>query len=167
MEHDAIAVLDRYRVMTVATLRPDGWPQATMVGYANQGLRLFFVVSRRSQKLSNVSRDERVSIAIGSDTRDPWAIEGLSMSARARVLQRAEDWDHGYALLRSRHPEFAALPKLNPESAAVIEARPELITILNYKKGFGHADTIQVGVGGLVTMGPARVDDWGWLPSKP
>ena len=64
MEHDAIAVLDRYRVMTVATLRPDGWPQATMVGYANQGLRLFFVVSRRSQKLSNVSRDERVSIAI-------------------------------------------------------------------------------------------------------
>ena len=59
------------------------------------------------------------------------------MSARARVLQRAEEWDHGYALLRSRHPEFAALPKLNPESAAVIEARPELITILNYKKASG------------------------------
>ena len=26
-------VVDEHRIMTIATLRPDGWPQATTVGY--------------------------------------------------------------------------------------------------------------------------------------
>src|SRR3954468_8646078 len=96
MEQDVIRLLDRYRVMTIATLRPDGWPQATMVGYANQGLRLYFVVPRRSKKLPKMAHDNRVSIAIGQDSRDPWAIEGLSMSARARELHDAAKRDRAY-----------------------------------------------------------------------
>jgi hypothetical protein len=35
-----LALLDQHRIMTVATLRPDGWPQATTVGYVNEGLTL-------------------------------------------------------------------------------------------------------------------------------
>ena len=31
-------ILDQHRNMTIATLRPDGWPQATTVGYVNEGL---------------------------------------------------------------------------------------------------------------------------------
>ena len=27
--------------MTIATLRPDGWPQATTVGYVSEGLTLY------------------------------------------------------------------------------------------------------------------------------
>ncbi len=30
-------LLDQHRIMTVATVRPDGWPQATTVGYVNEG----------------------------------------------------------------------------------------------------------------------------------
>ena len=41
-----LALLDQHRIMTIATLRPDGWPQATTVGYANDGL------SSRSQALA-------------------------------------------------------------------------------------------------------------------
>ena len=33
-----LALLDQHRIMTIATLRPDGWPQATTVGYVNEGL---------------------------------------------------------------------------------------------------------------------------------
>ena len=33
-------LLDQHRIMTIATLRPDGWPQATTVGYVNEGLTL-------------------------------------------------------------------------------------------------------------------------------
>jgi hypothetical protein len=35
-------MLDQHRIMTVATLRPDGWPQATTVGYVNDGLTSIF-----------------------------------------------------------------------------------------------------------------------------
>ena len=30
-----LALLDQHRIMTLATLRPDGWPQATTVGYGH------------------------------------------------------------------------------------------------------------------------------------
>ena len=29
-----IALLEAHRIMTIATNRPDGWPQATVVGHA-------------------------------------------------------------------------------------------------------------------------------------
>ena len=35
--------------MTVATNRPDGWPQATTVGYVNDGLTLYFLCDPESQ----------------------------------------------------------------------------------------------------------------------
>ena len=33
-----LSLLDQHRIMTLATLRPDAWPQATTVGYANDDL---------------------------------------------------------------------------------------------------------------------------------
>jgi Pyridoxamine 5'-phosphate oxidase len=34
-------LLGQHRLMTVATSRPDGWPQATTVGYANDDFTLY------------------------------------------------------------------------------------------------------------------------------
>ena len=45
-----LGILDKHRIMTLATNRSDGWPQATVVGYANDGLRIYCFVSRLSQK---------------------------------------------------------------------------------------------------------------------
>ena len=35
-----LELLNQHRLMTVATNRPDGWPQATTVGYVNDGLTI-------------------------------------------------------------------------------------------------------------------------------
>jgi hypothetical protein len=45
-----LKIPDEHRIMTVATNRPDGWPQATTVGYVNDGLTLYFLCSPQSQK---------------------------------------------------------------------------------------------------------------------
>src|SRR5437868_7941691 len=86
-----LALLDQHRIMTVATLRPDGWPQATTVGYVNDGLTLYFLCGLDSQKARNLARDDRLSLTIDHDTADLMAITGLSMAARARAVDdRAE-----------------------------------------------------------------------------
>ena len=86
-----LGVLDAHRIMTIATLRADGWPQATTVGYVNDGLSLYFLCGLDSQKAQNLARDDRVSLTIDHDTPDIMAITGLSMAARATpVLDRAE-----------------------------------------------------------------------------
>lgn len=50
MRDRIVGLLDSHPVMTIATLRPDGWPQATVVGYVNEGLALYFLCGLDSQK---------------------------------------------------------------------------------------------------------------------
>jgi nitroimidazol reductase NimA-like FMN-containing flavoprotein (pyridoxamine 5'-phosphate oxidase superfamily) len=65
--------------MSIATLRPDGWPQATTVGYANEGITLYFLCGPDCQKAANLARDDRVSLTIDHDTPQVMEIIGLSM----------------------------------------------------------------------------------------
>lgn len=81
-----LALLDQHRIMTVATLRLDGWPQATTVGYVNEGMTLYFLCGLDSQKAKNLARDDRLSLTIDHDTADLMAITGLSMAARAQAV---------------------------------------------------------------------------------
>jgi hypothetical protein len=77
--------------MTIATLRPDGWPQATTVGYVSEGLDLYFLCGQDSQKAHNLAVHDRVSLTIDHDTSNIMAITGLSMAGHAQAVEsRAE-----------------------------------------------------------------------------
>ena len=167
MEQKAITLLDRHRYMAVATVRPDGWPQATVVGYANDALLIYFLISRASQKFANIRADERVSIAVGQPSGDPHRIEGLSIAAYASEVTDAEQRHTAWGLLRQRHPEFAGFSEPDFARAAVMRARCSIVTISDYRHGLGHADTIRVATDAPVEMMAARVDDWGLTPAAP
>ena len=78
-----LKLLDQHRLMTLATNRPDGWPQAT-VGYVKDGLTLYFLCSLKSQKAANLARDSRVSLtSVDHDVSKPMAIAGLSTADQA------------------------------------------------------------------------------------
>lgn len=162
MERKAIDILDQHRLMTIATLRADGWPHATMVNYANDGLLLYFIISRRSQKFANIERDSRVSIVIGRDYPDPAQIKALSIAANASEVRDPAQREQATKMIFRRHSELAKLGLPDNEHSAVMRAYCSIVTILDYSKGFGHADLLTVGPGG-VEMTPARDDDWGFL----
>lgn len=164
MKQDVLDILNAHRVLTLATCRPDGWPQATMVGYANDDLVIYMLISRNSQKFANLKQDNRVSITIGSDAEKLALIRGLSMSALAYPASDLDSQDHGYRLLLKRRPEFASLPKPDWNEAAIVRAVPRDVAILDFSKGLGHADVIRIGPGGAITMDPVRPDDWGPAP---
>jgi hypothetical protein len=50
-----LELLNHHRLITVATNRPDGWPQATTVGYVNDGLTIYFLSSPPTPALSQRS----------------------------------------------------------------------------------------------------------------
>ena len=148
--------------MAISTIRPDGWPQATMVSYANEDILIYFIVSRQSQKFANIERDDRVSLVVGRDFHDPNTIKALSIAARASEVKDPQQRSRAVKLLLDRHPGLRRLERPDPDHSAVMRANPEIITILDYSKGFGHADLLTVGPGGLTDMTPARDDDWGF-----
>ena len=151
-----LRLLDEHRVMTIATNRPDGWPQATMVGYVNDGFLLYCFVARNTQKYANIQRDSRISIAIGNDAASPLAIKGLSLAARAIEVTDPSEFDHAAKLRLKRYPEYSAqpsaaskadaslrvAPRPPPANVALLRIEPEIISVLDYSKGFGHSDLV-------------------------
>ena len=137
-----LALLDGNRIMTVATLRPDGWPQATTVGYVSEGLVLYFLCSPQSQKAQNLALDNRVSVTIDRDAADPMAITGLSMAARAKRVSDPDEIARVLDALPAKYPEYKALAMPAPDQVSVFRVSPEVISVLDYSKGFGHADLV-------------------------
>ena len=148
LRNKILTLLDGHRIMTVATVRPDGWPQATTVGYANEAMTLWFLCGLESQKAKNLARDNRISITIDHDTPDVMTITGLSMAARAhRVTDRAEA-ERVLAMLPLKYPDapsaMASMKMPTPEEVALFRVEPEIISVLDYTKGFAHTDLVSV-----------------------
>jgi PPOX class probable F420-dependent enzyme len=144
LQNQILTLLDQHRTMSLATVRPDGWPQVTTVGFAHDGLTLYFLCGPDSQKASNLSRDDRVSLTVDDDTPQVMEITGLSMAAHAqRVLDRAEA-AKALQLLIQRYPEQNALPgpMPSPEEVCIFRVKPTVISVLDYSKGFGHTELV-------------------------
>lgn len=139
----ALQILSENRIMAVATLRPDGWPQATMVGYIHDGLTLYFVVARDGQKLANIQRDARVSIAIGRHDGDGSDLRGLSMAADAIEVTDANEVRRLNAMLVKRYPEQQVF---NPHGAsvAVMKATPLVISLIDPHGGLDQSPLLRV-----------------------
>ena len=139
-----LALLDQHRIMTIATLRPDGWPQATTVGYVNEGLTLYFLCGPDSQKAANLARDDRVSLTIDHDTPDLMAITGLSMAAHAQAVVDPAEANKVLRMLPLKYPEqsSAPVPMPTPEDVRIFRVTPTVISVLDYAKGFGHTDLV-------------------------
>lgn len=137
-------LLDEHRIMTVATLRPDGWPQATTVGYVNEGLTLYFLCSLESQKTANLARDNRVSLTIDHDTSDLMAITGLSMAAHAEAVTDRAEAEKVLRMLPLKYRDQKALPfdMPTPSDIRIFRLTPSVISVLDYTKGFGHTDLV-------------------------
>ena len=136
-------LLARHRKMTVATLRPDGWPQATTVGYGNEGLTIYFLCGPDSQKAANLARDNRLSLTIDDDTGQVMAIEGLSMAARAEAVIDPKEAEKALGLMIERYPpQDVPLAMPRPEDIRIFRVTPVVISVLDYSKGFGHTDLV-------------------------
>lgn len=144
MKDKILELLDQHRIMTVATLRPDGWPQATTVGYVNEGLTLYFLCGLDSQKAKNLARDDRVSLTIDHDTPDLMAITGLSMAAHATPVSDRAEAEKVLRMLPLKYPDAVSVPgpMPTPDEVRIFRVTPKLISVLDYSKGFGHTDLV-------------------------
>jgi uncharacterized protein YhbP (UPF0306 family) len=139
-----IDLLDHHRLTTLATNRSDGWPQATTVGYVNDGLTIYFLCGPESQKAENLARANRVSLTIDHDAPDPLAITGLSMAANPYPVTDSAEFGKAMHLLGERYPEHAKFPMPRPEDIRVFRVEPKVISVLDYSRGFGHRDLVSV-----------------------
>lgn len=137
-------LLRSHNVMTLATIRPDGYPQATTVAYVNDRLTLYVGVGSDSQKLRNVRECDKVSLTIDRDEPDWRRIRGLSMAATAAVVTDPVEIAHVGDLMVAKFPQLQHLPRTEMEGLALLRITPSVISVLDYTKGFGHTEQVEV-----------------------
>lgn len=144
IHQDIVAILEAGKDLTLATLRPDGAPQATTVSYASQGLDIYFGCGRQSQKARNLARDPRVSATIDLPYRDWAEIRGLSLGGQATEVTDPDDLARIGLLFLETFPELAQYVSTPTDEMTMFHLRPQVISVLDYRKGFGHNELVQV-----------------------
>ena len=141
LRQDVVDVLAEGRDMTIATLRPDGYPQATTVSYASDGADVYFGCGQGSQKARNLALDGRVSLTVNLPYKDWSQIRGVSLAGRAeRVTEEQAVWRVA-ELFAKKFPEIAQYA-MDADEVAFFRVRPEVVSLLDYRKGFGHTDAL-------------------------
>ena len=140
MENSAIRILDAHRIMAAATVRPDGWPQVTIVGYANVGLVIYFMILRSSQKFANIQRDNRIAIAVGEEPRNLSTLQALYSSAHALEVTDTNEREEAWRLLRERHPNLERFALQDQSAAVLMRALCEHVSVLDHIQGWNAAE---------------------------
>lgn len=157
-----IEILRDNRLASLATSDPEGWPHCTMVGIANAGTRIYCVVAHNSQKLTDIERDERVSLAIGRDVIDPSSIRALSIKARAHMVDEPAERREAIGLLLQKRPALKRLADPDDIGSLVIVAVPEEIRLLDYSVGYGHSVLVKLDPHGGVLDVTEQQHNWGY-----
>lgn len=140
-----LRVIDTARDLTLATVRDDGYPQATTVSFAHDGMTLYVGIGQHSQKAHNIRRNNKVSLAISLPYQEWNEIRGLSMSATAEVLEDREQIERAKQCLMQRFPQAAEWAAGDRASEiAFLRITPHVISVLDYTKGFGHTEQVTV-----------------------
>jgi nitroimidazol reductase NimA-like FMN-containing flavoprotein (pyridoxamine 5'-phosphate oxidase superfamily) len=168
VEQTAITILNSGRTMSIATVRPDGWPQATIVGYANEGFDVFFLIFRSSQKFANIQADDRVAITVGEEPSDLRELKAVYAGAHAAELTDPKQRDYAWRLLMERHPNLKEFEAPEAGQTALMRATCKYVSVLDYSQGYGHTEQLTVGGGADAPPDDGHRDEWGSaLMAKP
>ncbi len=139
------AILSASNDLTIATVRPDGWPQATTVSFVSDGATIYFGTWSKSQKAMNIAADPRVSVAVTAPYTSWDTIEGVSLAAHAvRVTEMAE-LNRVFQLMMAKFPQLGQYVKAGEDAEmALYRIEPEIVSILDYRRGFGHTELASV-----------------------
>ena len=140
MEEPALEILGANRMMAISTVRPDGWPQTTIVGYANDGWSAYFLIFRSSQKFANIIHDDRVSIAVSREASSLGDIKAVYAGCHASEVTDPSERERAWSLLTERHPNLADFAPPDQVKTALMRAMCKYVSVLDYSKGIGHSE---------------------------
>jgi nitroimidazol reductase NimA-like FMN-containing flavoprotein (pyridoxamine 5'-phosphate oxidase superfamily) len=137
-------VLEHCDDITIATIRPDGYPQATTVSYVSDGMNIYFGTNANSQKARNLAECDKVSVTVNRPYRNWNEIMGLSLAGRARPVTDQAEMARIGALMLKKFPQIGQYMPEDPGSLALFRIAPTVVSLLDYSKGFGHTDLLVV-----------------------
>jgi PPOX class probable F420-dependent enzyme len=118
-----VRLLNAPHFATVATVMPDGSPEATVVWIETDGKHIYFNTAMHRLKARNLQRDPRVAITV-FDPAHPYR-DALAIRGRAELIT---DGAHEHAHRLSRAYDGKPFRKLGPgEVRVIVKVTPERV----------------------------------------
>ena len=144
LREEILSVLKGASDMTIATIRPDGYPQATTVSYVSDGLTMYFGCAAESQKAQNIAYNNKVSLTVTLPYFSWEGIRGLSMGGMAKSVTDMNEINRVSELMLRKFPQILQYALAGKKGLYLVRITPEVISVLDYRKGFGHTDLVKL-----------------------
>lgn len=144
MEQEIVSILNEAKDLTIATVREDGYPQATTVSYVNDGLSIYFGCAAQSQKAKNIAHSGKVSLTVNLPYASWEEIRGLSVGGKAAAIAESKEMNRVGQMMLRKFPQIARYAPADIGQLVLFRIAPEIISVLDYRKGFGHAELVKV-----------------------
>ena len=144
LREEILSVLKGASDMTIATIRPDGYPQATTVSFVSDGLTMYFGCAAESQKARNLASSNKVSLTVTLPYFNWEEIRGLSMGGIAEPVTDPNEINRVSELMLRKFPQILQYALAGKKGLFLVRITPKVISILDYRKGFGHTDLIKL-----------------------
>lgn len=143
-----LKVLDESTEMSLATCRPDGFPQSTTVNFVHDQLTVYCAVGLDSQKAHNIRANGKVSATINRTKREWRELQGISIGGIATVLADPAQMRIMADRLLGRYPHLSQYIKgtntLPWSGMLFIQIVPQVVSILDYRERFGHTKLVDL-----------------------
>lgn len=147
------AFLAQHNTMTLATVDPEGTPQAAAVFYAaDEALHLIFVSSPHSRHSVNLAGRPHVAATIQADNQRWQAIQGVQIEGTAQMVESVAELTHAVRIYAGRFEflrQLLAAGADGPEalrgplaSSRFYVLRPAWIRLTDNTLGFGHKEEL-------------------------
>lgn len=143
-----IEIIESCKDMAISTIREDGWPQVNTVGFVSMEDNIYFETFRTCSKAKNIARDSRISLAIWPTYENVANGSGISLAGYAEEVTDEATAKECSRLLLEKMPELKDItyndgdPVFPDPNVIKFRIRPTVISILDFEKGFGHADLV-------------------------
>jgi nitroimidazol reductase NimA-like FMN-containing flavoprotein (pyridoxamine 5'-phosphate oxidase superfamily) len=144
LRQEILSILQAGSEMTVATVRPDGYPQATTVNYVSDGLVIYFGCAAESQKVQNIACNDKVSLTVTAPHFNWDDIRGLSIGGRAAPVTDTQEINRASELMLRKFPQILRYALAGKKGVFLVRITPDVISVLDYRKGFGHTDLVKI-----------------------
>jgi len=144
LREEILSVLKDASDMTIATIRPDGYPQATTVSYVSDGLTIYFGCAAESQKAQNIAYNDKVSLTVTLPYFNWEEIRGLSIGGTAMPVTDPNEINRVSELMLRKFPQILRYALAGKKGLFLVRVTPEVVSLLDYRKGFGHTDLVKL-----------------------
>ncbi|MBI3600529.1 MAG: pyridoxamine 5'-phosphate oxidase family protein [Nitrospinae bacterium] len=116
-------------------------PHVSSIAYVNNGFDLYFTTSVKTQKFVNMEKNPKIAMTIDEDEPDWMKLNGLQIEGIAEVLKE-KLVPAVFEIYADKFPIIKGFPS-NPDYR-FIKIIPKKMWVIDYKRGLGHRDYLEL-----------------------